>query len=98
MGWHLYLRESMEKNKRNLDGSWGWIRRIKEDRAIQRFLNIIGIAIQGDGTCDYDGIAEIARRYTIPRQRIGGKPRGCIEIDIDDQGQITLTDISVLHG
>ena len=88
MGWHLYLRESMDKNKRNSNGSWGWIRRPKENKTVIEFLNGMGITIQGDGTCDYDGIADIAKRHAIPRQRIGGRPRGCIIIDIDDKGQI----------
>ncbi len=83
MGWHLYLRENIEKHKHNKRGGWGWIKRPEEDKALQKFLGTLGVIIQGDGTCDYDGIAEIARRFPIPRQRIGGKPRGCIEVVID---------------
>ena len=87
MGWHLYLRDNIEKQCPNADGYWGWIRwRGKRDGAhpFQSILNALGISIRGDGTCNDDGYAEIAKRFPIPRHRIGGKPRGCIEIKQSD--------------
>jgi hypothetical protein len=57
---------------------------------VLRFLSSIGIEIQGDGTCDYDGIAEFARRYPIKGRRCGGKLRGCIEIEIDKYDEVKL--------
>ena len=78
MGWHLYLREN-RVFKRNSDGGWGWIRRVHE-HPVKDFLLSIGITIKGDGTCDYDGIAEFARRYPVKGRRCGGRLRGCIEI------------------
>lgn len=91
MGWHLYLRESKGRQKRNADGEWGWLRRThnKTDSA-HACLAMLGITIEGDGSCDYDGYAEIARRFPIPRQRIGGKPRGCIPVKVDEWGKIEL--------
>lgn len=89
MGWHLYLREN-RVFKRNRDGGWGWIRNssfTREFRAIP-FLKTLGITIEGDGTCDHDGVAEIARRYPIKGRRCGGKRRGCIEVDVDEWGNI----------
>lgn len=87
MGWHLYLRDSAEKNKRNVDGSWGWIRRPEEDEFVQDYLGSLGITIRGDGTCDDDGIAQFARQFPLPRQRVGGKCRGCKEVIPLDQRQ-----------
>lgn len=83
MGWHVYLRDSAEKNKRNAGGSWGWINRPGEDPWCSSFLRLLGITIKGDGTCDDGGIAEIASRWPIPGEQAGGKPRGCIHINID---------------
>lgn len=78
MGWHLYLREN-RAFKRNSDGSWGWIRRVHR-HPVEKFLLSIGITIKGDGICDYDGIAEFARRYPVKGRRCGGRLRGCVEI------------------
>ena len=90
MGWHLYLRENKAKHHRNADGGWGWIRHIgKYSTAADPVLKELGIMIRGDGTCDDDGIAEMARRYPIPRERIGGKPRGCIEVIVDENGRLS---------
>lgn len=97
-GWHLYLRDSKGRQQRNADGEWGWIRRIGrrgESFTGQAVLAELGITIRGDGTCDDDGIAEIARRFPIPRQRIGGKPRGCVEVVIDDEGRIRLPETAL---
>lgn len=90
MGWHLYLRDSKGRQQRNADGSWGWVRgsSLRKSPA-HEFLATLGIQITGDGTCDHDGYAEVARRYPVPRQRIGKKPRGCIPIFIDEYGTIT---------
>ena len=93
MGWHLYIRESKEKQKPNADGRWGWIRHsqiVNDSNPAQAVLDELGIKIYGDGSCDYDGIAEIARRFPIPRERIGGKPRGCIEVEVDKYGNAKL--------
>ena len=93
MGWHLYVRDYKEKQKRNDDGDWGWIRwRGKRDgrHPAQDVFNEFGIEITGDGTCDHQGIGEFAKRFQIGRQRVGGKPRACIEIDVDEWGHISL--------
>jgi len=84
MGWHLYLRENMAFNRRNRDGGWGWIRRPAEDFDVIKCLWSLGIIITGDGTCDYDGIAEIVRRYPIKGRKCGGKPRGRVSVDISE--------------
>ncbi len=93
-GWHLYLRDSKGRQQRNVDGEWGWLRGINRYsnsyRWLHELLGTFGITLKGDGTCDYDGIAEIARRFPIPRQRIGGKPRGCIEVDVDEFGRVII--------
>ncbi|HEA67791.1 MAG TPA: hypothetical protein ENI07_13355 [Desulfobacterales bacterium] len=95
MGWHLYLRENRAM-KRNQDGSWGWIRRVRgiygdPDHPVKFFLSSIGITIRGDGTCDDDGIAEFATQYPIEGRRAGGKLRGCIGVDVDEFGKIKMT-------
>lgn len=92
MGWHLYLRDNKERQQRNADGTWGWIRGLIRypDTSIGRIFKELGIKIRGDGTCDDDGIADIAKRFPIPRHRIGGKPRGCIEVVMDEHGNISL--------
>lgn len=91
MGWHLYVRDSKGRQQRNTDGGWGWIRSIgRYPHCAEGVLRELGIVIRGDGTCDDDGIAEIARRFPIPRQRIGGKPRGCIEVLVNEEGQLRL--------
>jgi len=96
MGWHLYLRENRAFS-RNSDGGWGWIRRVKEDFAVMAFLSSIGIIISGDGTCDDDGIAEMARQYPIKGRRCGGKLRGCIEVSVDKYGAIKAANKSLHH-
>jgi hypothetical protein len=91
-GWHLYLRESRDKNTRNRNGEWGWIRQLEKDwRGISSVLTQLDIIINGDGTMDDDGIAEIARRWPIPRERIGGKPRGCVPVDVEENGFVSLS-------
>lgn len=88
-GWHLYLRDSKKRHQRNADGLWGWIRwRPGRSRShpFQAVLDELGITMKGDGTCDDDGYAEIARRHPIPRERIGGHPRGCVEIEETNNG------------
>lgn len=93
MGWHLYLRDSNKRQQRNADGSWGWIRsRDIKWTGVQRILDELGIVIKGDGTCDYDGIAEIARRFPLGRQRVGGKPRGCVELIQCDDGSLAIAE------
>ena len=92
MGWYLYLRDSREMQKRNCDGTWGWLRGIhrKGENPVQRIFDKLGIEIKGDGTCDDDGIADFAKRFPIFGQIIGGRPRGCIETVVDRYGQITM--------
>jgi hypothetical protein len=97
-GWHLYLRDNKNRQQRNADGEWGWIRglnryRFGDAESVTKVLNELGITIRGDGSCDDDGVAEIARRFPIPRQRIWKKPRGCIEVIVTDQwGNLRLAD------
>ena len=85
MGWHLYLRDNKEIQKRNRDGTWGWLRGVHRqgENPVQQIFDELGIEIKGDGTCDYDGIAEIARRFPMPGQLAGSRPRGCIEVVIN---------------
>lgn len=89
-GWHLYLRESAERQKRNSDGDWGWLRRDWHEKHAHVFLATIGIILKGDGSCENDAYAEMAARFPIPRQRIWGKPRGCIPVNVGEFGEITL--------
>lgn len=94
-GWHLYLRDNKNRQQRNADGDWGWIRRSDmRQSAVRKFLATLGIEVTGDGTCNHDGYAEVARRFPIPRQRIGGKPRGCIPVFVGEWGEITSRDES----
>lgn len=88
MGWHLYLRD-YRSFRRNKDGSSGWIRRPK-NHAANDFLKSIGITIKGDGTCDDDGIAEFANRYPFKGRKCGGKPRGCLEVIVNEFGGLSL--------
>lgn len=91
MGWHLYIRD-YRPSRRNKDGYWGWIRRPLEHQLISE-LEKIGIISQGgDGTCDYDFISEIAKRYPIKGRRCGCKHRGCLEIEVDNFGDVKITD------
>lgn len=84
-GWHLYLRDNKNRQQRNADGDWGWIRGLNRyPNLAQPVLDELGIVIRGDGTCDDDGVAEIARQFPIPRQRVGGMPRGCIAVIVGD--------------
>lgn len=83
MGWHLYLRDSCEPRTRNADGGWGWIRHSSFNRgSAHSVLASLGITMRegGDGTCDDDGYAELARRYRFGRQQTGGKPRGGVRV------------------
>lgn len=89
MGWHVYLRDNNKRQQRNSDGEWGWIRRPRENRELVRFLGSLEIEIRGDGTCDDDGLAEVARRFPIARQRIGGKRRGCIPVLVGRWGELS---------
>lgn len=90
-GWHLYLRESRDKRTRNRDGGWGWIMRPENDiHGIPAVLAQLGIVIRGDGTMDNDGIHEIAKRWPVAHERIGRKPRGCVPVDVDDDGHVSL--------
>lgn len=90
-GWHFYVRDSKRKNKRNDDGSWGWVRRLNDhSSSVKAVMGELGIRLIGDGTCDDDGIAEFVKRFPMPRQRIWGRPRGCIEINVTRCGTITL--------
>jgi len=84
-GWHLYLRESNRKQKRNRDGDWGWIRWrpwLDGKHPAHRIFEAHGITLHSDGTCDDDGVAEFARRFPM-RSTVGGKPRGCMKVIID---------------
>lgn len=99
MGWHLYLRDSKKKRQRNADGSWGWILWsgwrdgrhgiLHPAQAVFDALEITMLP-DSDGTLDSDGYAELARRFPIPRQRIWGKPRGCVAVVVDEWGRIEL--------
>jgi len=97
MGWHIYIRDH-RTFRRNIDGGWGWVRTHTwswMQDPVYRFLLSIGIEIHGDGTCDYDGIAEFARRYPIRGRRCGRKLRGCIEVEIDEFDEIHLANQSL---
>ena len=64
-GWHIYLRDTSNQ-QRNADGTWGWIRRDHRlALSIHALLGTLGIMMRpgGDGSCDDDGYAELARRY-----------------------------------
>lgn len=75
-GWHLYLRDT-DRCERNADGSWGWLRRghhlLPAVRAMRAMLAELGIVMRsgGDGSCDHDGYAELARRYPLDKGRGG---------------------------
>lgn len=88
MGWHLYLRDSKGRQQRNMDGDWGWLRRSWKEASAHKVLMQLGLTLRGDNSCDDGAYAELARRFPIPRQRIGGKPRGCIEVQVADSGEI----------
>lgn len=76
-GWHLYLRDT-DRHQRNADGDWGWLQRGHHLlQSAHAALAELGILMRpgGDGTCDDDGHAELARRYPIRRSRLrGGVP------------------------
>lgn len=95
-GWHLYLRDNNERQQPNANGDWGWIRGVGrrgwEFEPAKKILDELGITITGDGSCDNDGLAEFARRFPIPRQRIGGKPRGCVAVLQGDYRELFLAD------
>jgi hypothetical protein len=107
MGWWLYLRESKERQKRNADGEWGWVRYSPSECNLDRTTGTSlhpcrqvfeALGIEGDlrGGCgDESAIARFAFAHRIPRQRIGGKPRGCVPVQRDEWGTITLRQESV---
>lgn len=89
-GWHIYLRESSGRQVCNKNGGWGWLRQSWRESRAHDFLRSIGIERRGDGTCDGAGYDEIAKRFPIPRQRIGGRPRGCIPVWVGEDGTVSL--------
>lgn len=96
-GWHLYLRDNKNRQQRNADGDWGWVRwsewregRRGVEHPAQAVFDELGIKLKGDGTCDDHGYAELAKRFPIPRQRIWRRPRGCVEVVVDEWRRITL--------
>jgi hypothetical protein len=89
MGWHLYLRD-YRPFRPNKNGSWGWQRRVRENSQVMSLLASIGITITGDGTCDHDGIADLAGKYPIKGRKAGGRLRGCIEVNVDEYGRIEM--------
>ena len=97
MGWHIYLRDTNGRQVRNADGGWGWLRKSWQEKQAHDFLRSLGIERRGDGTCDGSGYDEIAKRYPIPRQRIGGRPRGCIPVWVAVDGLITLRAAEAAH-
>lgn len=101
MGWHIYLRDTPERQRRNDDGSWGWLRRDHWLLAsVHILLDFLGISMRpgGDGSCDDDGYAELAKRFRFGRQRIGGKPRGGLAVFLDDAGVCALPACAVSMG
>ena len=90
MGWHAYLRDTNGRQEPNADGSWGWVRGPIATPLVLQFLKSLGIESKGDNSCDDGAWAELARRHPIPRHRIGGKPRGCVKVFVDDYGVLTL--------
>jgi hypothetical protein len=99
MGWHLYLRDNKGRQQPNAGGGWGWLRRSDcATTQAHEFLRRIGITLKGDNSCDDGGYAELARRFPIPRQRIGRKPRGCIAVVVDEWGCIAAAPDSTLDS
>ena len=91
-GWHLYLRD-FRKQQRNRDGGWGWIRgsQIRRYPATYQWLHAllaeVGITINGDGTCDGDGVEQVSQMFPM-RTRSWGKQRGCIPVLCDECGRV----------
>ncbi len=86
-GWHIYLREVSDQ--RNAGGSWGWIRRGNWMLpSIREVLALLGIAMRpgGDGSCDDDGYAELARKHPL------GDGRGGVIVDVTAAG-VTLSSV-----
>jgi hypothetical protein len=107
MGWHLYLREHVDKRTRNADGEWGWLRYSPNDewrdkqqgrqpsafhpaRKVMNQLGFPGRISGGDG--DDGEIAKFAFKHRLPRQRVGGKPRGCVRVVKDEYGKLSLAE------
>lgn len=97
IGWHLYLRERRGKHERNSDGEWGWIwyspsEELEDRRRGYSLHPCRGVfdALGIDGEIDDDAIARFAFGNRMPRQRVGGKPRGCVEVERDEWGRLTL--------
>jgi len=89
-GWHIYLRDS-PRYERNVDGGWGWLQRghwlIPSVHAV---LATIGIAMRpgGDGSCDDDGYASLARQRPIG----GSDRRGGVRVRVDRVTGVTLAE------
>lgn len=91
MGWHVYLRE--QRTGANKYGEWGWIRwRGARDGAhpAAAVFDALSITIRGDGSCKGAGYDELARRFPIPDQNYGKRPRGGVEVDVDEYGRVVL--------
>ncbi len=92
MGWHLYLRDSPGYQKRNADGSWGWIRLGAIGRKyIVEFFATLGIELKGDWSRPEDGCAEFVKRYPLKGRKVWGEKRGGIEVLEGYYGELTKT-------
>ena len=76
------------KHKRNKDRGWGWVQWSSGCKHPAR--NVFtdnNISFIDDGTCDEDGIYELAKKFPL-KSKIGGKIRGCLPVVVDEYGVI----------
>ena len=89
MGWHLYLRESRDRRRRNsgvsgftMEGEWGWSHEWHWEAEAKKLLAALGLRSVADDSTDGGMYAGLARLHPIGREKIGGKPRGCVPVKI----------------
>lgn len=94
MGWWLYLREHKQKNKRNSDGDWGWLRGTRmgaERHGLQDVFDELGLGRIIGGEGDGGAIYAFVKRFKLPKGKVAGKPRGCMPVLVDEYGRVRLT-------
>ena len=95
-GWHLYLRESKDKHRQNEGKTrytgfdWGWSHKWFWETEALRLVRAAGCIAVGHPNCDDGPFAEMAKRFPIPRERIWKKPRGCIEVILEEDKGLRL--------